>query len=135
MTGNDDWPLEQRSRPLWQESAPQSYGERLVRVEEGLRHTIDKSKTSSERIRLLADRATANETRLTTLETEQRRCLDTLAKIEPLATDYQRRKDRRQFIKEALNWATIPAMAYMAFSGKASLADMLGALAKIFGVP
>lgn len=142
MTNGDDWSRDEPIyRQRWQDdsrsplpmSGMSGLGERLARVEEGLRHTVDQTKTTGDRLHAISNRFMANEVRLTTLETEGRRLIETVSKLEPLASDYQRRKDRKQILKDAINWLTVPAVAYLAFSGKASMADVLGAFAKMFG--
>lgn len=107
--------------------------ERTARMEEALRHALERIKSFSDRIHNLTTHMTATDTRVSQLEADLRRALETVAEYRPIVEAAKRSEIRKGIIKDALNWGGVLLILYMAFTGKKSWLEGFGALVKIFG--
>lgn len=124
-----DW--QQRSPPNW---SGVDLAVSLARVEEGVRHLYDQSRGFPDQLHTIRTRIAATDGRVTNLENEAKKTSELVSELKPIAETFRRREDRKRFLKDLLNWLSIPTVLYLALTGKVPWDAALRALGKIFGV-
>lgn len=105
---------------------------KLARVEEGLRHVADKATVSAERIHILANRLQAMDSSNAMRDRDFREVAERVVLLAPIVEEFKRRADRGRFIRDVLNYVSVPLVLWLALSGKMAWGDVLRALGRIF---